>query len=104
MEKRNMLTAAGVAGAAGAVAAGYLLKDKQNREKIIRKVDEVKEQIKMYNQETDSTFEDAGVPDQTDGEDPALLANSKMVSEGSQFGVQYYNEHKDENVLGNQQD
>ncbi|MFC3040204.1 hypothetical protein ACFOGI_08050 [Virgibacillus xinjiangensis] len=100
MDKRNMLTAAGVA---GAVAAGYLMKDKQNREKISQKVNTVKQKVKTYYQADDSTFEDAGVPDQTDGQDPALRANSKMVSEGSQFGVQYYNEKKDENKLENQQ-
>ncbi|MFD2208697.1 hypothetical protein ACFSMW_03150 [Virgibacillus halophilus] len=36
----------------------------------------------------------AGVPDQVDQKDIAQLENAKMVSEGSQFGVQYYNELK----------
>lgn len=34
----------------------------------------------------------AGVPDQIEEKDLANLENSKMVSEGSQFGVQYFNE------------
>ena len=34
----------------------------------------------------------AGIPDQVDNTDLAQLENSKMVSEGSQFGVQYFNE------------
>ena len=36
----------------------------------------------------------AGVPDQLEKEkqDLAQLENAKMVSEGSQFGVKYYNE------------
>lgn len=41
-----------------------------------------------------SSFERAGRPDQIprqDAKDIAELENAKMVSEGSQFGVQYYN-------------
>lgn len=40
----------------------------------------------------------AGVPDQLDEEKENLeqLENAKMVSEGSQFGVKYYNEAKEE--------
>lgn len=38
------------------------------------------------------TFKKAGAPDQMEGTDLAHLENSKMVSEGSQFGVQYFNE------------
>src|SRR5699024_2662160 len=42
-------------------------------------------------------LEDAGKPGQVDGyDDEALLENAKMVSEGSQFGVQYYNEIRGE--------
>lgn len=37
------------------------------------------------------TFTKAGAPDQLDETDVANLENSKMVSEGSQFGVQYFN-------------
>lgn len=38
------------------------------------------------------TFAKAGAPDQMDHMDLAHLENNKMVSEGSQFGVQYFNE------------
>src|SRR5699024_9636815 len=42
-------------------------------------------------------LEQAGTPDQVDGYDyESLLENSTMVSEGSQFGVQYYNETRGE--------
>ncbi len=41
-------------------------------------------------------LEDAGIPDQLDHQDSAQLSNADMVSEGSLYGVQYYNEVKDE--------
>lgn len=37
------------------------------------------------------SMEKAGVPDQMESEDPAETENADMVSEGSQFGVQYFN-------------
>jgi len=37
------------------------------------------------------TFSKAGAPDQMDETELADLENNKMVSEGSQFGVQYFN-------------
>lgn len=37
------------------------------------------------------TLMNAGVPDQVDELEADQLENSKMVSEGSQFGVQYFN-------------
>jgi len=74
MNKRLLLIASGV-GALSAVAISYFV-NKQN------------ENNKM------STFENAGVPDQAGNKDLAQLENAKMVSEGSQFGVQYYNHAK----------
>jgi len=46
-----------------------------------------------HSSETDN-LKLAGVPDQLEKEkqDLAQLENAKMVSEGSQFGVKYYNE------------
>jgi len=38
------------------------------------------------------TFSMAGAPDQVEQTELDDLENSKMVSEGSQFGVQYFNE------------
>lgn len=38
------------------------------------------------------TMKKAAIPDQMEVKDIADLENSKMVSEGSQFGVQYVNE------------
>jgi len=42
------------------------------------------------------TLMNAGLPDQVDELEADQLENSKMVSEGSQFGVQYYNQTLDE--------
>lgn len=40
-------------------------------------------------------LEEAGIPDQLKNEDLAQLENANMVSEGSQYGVNYYNEVKE---------
>ena len=42
------------------------------------------------------TLMNAGIPDQVDNTALDQLENSKMVSEGSQFGVQYFNEIAEE--------
>jgi hypothetical protein len=103
MRKRYIFSAVGAAGVIGATAAGYYLKDQDNREKVIQKAKNVQEKVKSYTNRSDSTFEDAGVPDQSEEKDLAQLENAKMVSEGSQFGVQYYNEHKEESRTEQQQ-
>ncbi|GAB3068191.1 hypothetical protein [Virgibacillus ainsalahensis] len=100
MKKRYILS---TVGAAGVTAAGYFLKDRQNRDRVIQKINDVKEKVISYNNETNSTFENAGVPDQSENKELSQLENAKMVSEGSQFGVQYYNEEKNENTSDNQQ-
>lgn len=71
MNKRLLLIASGV-GVLSAAAISYYInkRDEQNR---------------------NTTFENAGIPDQAANKDLAQLENAKMVSEGSQFGVQYYN-------------
>ena len=50
------------------------------------------------NENEPNNLELAGVPDQLEKkkEDLEQLENAKMVSEGSQFGVQYYNEVKED--------
>lgn len=69
--KKRYVASLGVAGAG--VAAGIWLKNKSR------------------NQTEPNTMEQAGIPDQTENVDHTQLENAKMVSEGSQFGVQYYN-------------
>lgn len=44
------------------------------------------------------SIEKAGIPDQMDIKTETQLENSKMVSEGSQFGVQYFNEIAEEQI------
>jgi hypothetical protein len=81
MKKRYVVSAIG--GAIGAGAAGYLLAGKGK-----------KCSAKNMSVSEDTTFKDGGIPDQTDKNDLAQFENAKMVSEGSQFGVNYYNEVK----------
>lgn len=93
MKKRYIVSAVG--GAIGASAASYLLMNKENRAKLKDNLRSLSNGIKDDNEEAfDTTFEDAGRPDQTNNKDLAQFENAKMVSEGSQFGVNYYNEVK----------
>ncbi|RLL45200.1 hypothetical protein D8M04_10095 [Oceanobacillus piezotolerans] len=72
---RNSMLVAGAVGIAAVSFFSYLLTQK--------------------NKHDTSTIENAGQPDQNvDGNDIGQMENAKMVSEGSQFGVQYYNELK----------
>ncbi|WP_100011086.1 hypothetical protein [Lentibacillus sediminis] len=103
MKKSSIFSAVGALGAVGAAAAGYFLKDKDNRQKMKERAQQVTDRLKNSQKNKDTTFEDAGVPDQAANNEPAQLENSKMVSEGSQFGVQYYNDHKEENTSEKQQ-
>lgn len=101
MKKRYILSAVG--GAIGSTAAGYYLKDKANREKVVDQAKNIQNEWRDFTDGNDSTFEDAGVPDQSENKSLEQLENAKMVSEGSQFGVQYYNEYKNKNELEQQQ-
>lgn len=88
MKKRLMLSIAAMAG------AGMLYQNKRSKanrfDKIARAKIEQGEDLSL-----DETIDEAGIPDQAEESDPAQLENAKMVSEGSQFGVQYYNELKE---------
>jgi len=55
---------------------------------------------KLVDDEPDS-LDLAGIPDQLEEKkrDLEQLENAKMVSEGSQFGVQYYNEIKEDEPI-----
>jgi len=74
--KKQLLIATGI-GVISAAAISYYLMQKNDNKK-------------------NTTFDNAGVPDQSENKDLAQLENAKMVSEGSQFGVQYYNHRKSE--------
>lgn len=91
MRKRYIASAAG---AVGAGIMGVLLNKEENRSKLKEKASYITSKVKGTNK-SNSTFEDAGIPGQADNKDPAQMENAKMVSEGSQFGVEYYNEVKE---------
>lgn len=93
MRKRSIVTAVG-ASVIGAGAASYFLMNDNQKEKLRDRVNSITN--KFTNTEPASTFDKAGKPDELESRDKADLENAKMVSEGSQFGVQYYNEHEDE--------
>ncbi|AXI08961.1 hypothetical protein CUC15_08540 [Oceanobacillus zhaokaii] len=95
MKKRYLFSSIGAVSAIGASVAGYYLKEKGNREKLKENFQSLKNKV-LNKQDQYSTFDNAGVPDEAPSMDQAQLENSKMVSEGSQFGVQYYNEKKEE--------
>lgn len=96
MKKRYIATAVGVISTG--LIASYLLNDKESRSKLKVKFNDLKNGIlakkeyKFY-----STLEEAGIPDQLDRIDLAQIENANMVSEGSQYGVNYYNEMQEEN-------
>jgi len=77
--------------------ASYLLSDKKKRSKLKAKFSDYKRLILGRSEYGHySTLEEAGIPDQLDRVDLAQVENAKMVSEGSQYGVNYYNEIKEE--------
>lgn len=81
MGKNLIISVVGViAIALGASAAGYLIRERQ----------------KTQNNSTPDSFINAGIPDESADTGVAQLENSKMVSEGSQFGVQYFNHAKND--------
>ncbi|GIO22337.1 hypothetical protein [Oceanobacillus sp. J11TS1] len=80
MKKRYVVSALGVVGAG---VASILLSDRKNRKDVKSTADTLR------------VFENAGKPDESTDMELDQLENAKMVSEGSQFGVQYYNENKD---------
>ena len=92
MKKRNVVTKVG-ARVIGACAASYFLMNEQQKEKVKYKVMNV---TNIFSNQSASTFDKAGKPDQVNDKDLANFENAKMVSEGSQFGVQYYNEKREE--------
>lgn len=75
--------------AAGSAALGaYIFSDENRKNKLKGQYDKVKNQL--LGDQTDP-IEKAGKPEEVSHQE-----DSKMVSEGAQFGVQYYNDVKDE--------
>ncbi|SIS38063.1 hypothetical protein [Salimicrobium flavidum] len=71
-----------LAGAITGGAAAYLMYDDERRTQLTEKV----KQLNSTSDSNDMPIREAGDPEADN------LQNAKMVSEGSQFGVQYYNE------------
>ncbi|WP_335808455.1 hypothetical protein [Halobacillus litoralis] len=80
LRKRWIFTAIG-ATLGGTLA--YFLKDEDNRQQVKDKAKTIQSNL---GKTEDLPVEEAGKPE------TASLDNSDMVAEGSQFGVQYYNE------------
>lgn len=77
LKKRYMLP---LVGAAAALGATFFLKNRNSDESTTL----------MH------TLRNAGKPDEVDSLERDQMENAKMVSEGSQFGVQYYSDAKEE--------
>lgn len=89
LQKRFIATAVGAS-----AVVGYMLRNKESREKVKGAVGSVMNMIGGQ-QNNYSTLEKAGVPDQlenTYNSEQEHLDNVKMMSEGSTYGVHYYNE------------
>lgn len=73
--------------------AGYMFGKKDHRTKIKNKVGNLLDKMKKpYSDGVEDPLINAGIPDQTEHFDETKMENTKMVSEGSQYGVHYYNE------------
>ncbi|SET29496.1 hypothetical protein SAMN05216389_108107 [Oceanobacillus limi] len=77
LKKGYIISALGAVG----VTAGLLVGNKKKSKQSVKDDNTV-----------DSTLYNAGIPDQISSENEAQLDNAKMVSEGSQYGVQYFND------------
>ncbi|RBW69524.1 hypothetical protein [Bacillus taeanensis] len=88
MRKRDVLLSTSVA--VGAVGASVLLKDKDKRAKVKETIMKGKDKLMDFRNQNEKSLpiEKAGKPD------PQNIRDNKMVSEGSVYPVQYYNEHK----------
>lgn len=53
---------------------------------------------RKYGDSFSLSIEKAGIPDQMDIDDQAQIDNINMLSEGSQYGVQYFNEFAAERI------
>ncbi|MFC4387276.1 hypothetical protein ACFOZ1_05570 [Gracilibacillus marinus] len=79
MRKNKLLK---VLGGAGVATVSYLLMDKSRRDRLIQKAKHFTNSLKQNN---NMPIREAGHPEESG------IENADMVSEGSQFGVNYYN-------------
>ncbi|MGD6818862.1 hypothetical protein [Metabacillus sp. 84] len=94
MNKRNGLIISGVALSTAGVAATVYLKDKSRRAKLSYGVKQAQGKVvSMFSK--DKNKEDEKFPvDKAGNPDPQDVEDNKMVSEGAQYSVQYYNDSK----------
>jgi hypothetical protein len=87
MRKRDVLLSTTVAVGVG---ASVILKDKDKRTKVKETIMKSKDKLKDFRAQDKNSLpiDKAGKPD------PQNIRDNKMVSEGSMYPVQYYNEHK----------
>ncbi|MBM7572239.1 hypothetical protein [Aquibacillus albus] len=83
MKKRVLYSAIGVI-SAGTIT--LLLSVKGKREELLHKIDSFKEKVNKADSRL--PIEEAGIPEKDS------LENARMVAEGSQFGVRYYQREK----------
>lgn len=91
MKQKMLLSTVAVSTIGAGVVTSYWLKDKSNRQKVKGMIGRMKSQFSnMSKKEKLESFpvDKAGNPDSKDIED------NKMVSEGSTYPVQYYDEKK----------
>lgn len=87
MENWNIIATIGAVAAVG--TAGYFLMNENKRNMLLARGGSIADK---FEKNEVSTLDEAGIPDQTGNLDSAQFENAKMVSEGSQFGVNYFNE------------
>lgn len=75
--------------AIGASAVSFFLFDKQKRGTIYQKLVDVKDGLSKKDYHHRMPIKEAGKPEESDNPE-----NTKMVAEGSQFGVEYYQKLK----------
>ena len=79
-----------ISGVAIAGLATYLFTDKGKRRRYIDQFKKTAKSFASSNESDSFPIEEAGIPETDNPE------NAKMVDEGSQFGVSYYNKVKNE--------
>ncbi|UFU00896.1 hypothetical protein KO561_08170 [Radiobacillus kanasensis] len=85
MKKRWLVS---TVASAFSLGASYFLRKKENRTMVMDKLKQAKHTLVNENTKNQTSIDKAGMPELDQQE------NAKMVSEGSQFGVHYYNEVK----------
>lgn len=88
MKKRYVLSAIAAFG-----TARMFLKRKKRRERLMDDVAEMRYKNEL-GENISHSIDAAGKPDQSEEHNLEQLENAKMMAEGSQFGVQYYNDLK----------